>query len=158
MNVAMETTARIKRPATKEHNRLESWREITNAWKMIMKGAEKNISSLGMCTTDFKILRILHDEGPTPMARLSDATILTQPAITSFVDKLESQDLVRRTRDQKDRRVIRIDITAKGETVFRQGLRVHTKFVDGLLSGISEAELMKLSVIMNKLSKEISEK
>ena len=42
--------------------------------------------------TEFKILRILHDDGPTPMARLSDGTILTQPAITSFVENSKHRD------------------------------------------------------------------
>ena len=152
MNSKLETTTE-RRLAKKESHRIESWREITNAWKVILKGVEKNISPLGLCSTDFKILRIIHEEGPTPMARLSDATILTQPAITSFVDKLEAEELVMRERDLKDRRVIRIVLTKKGETVFRQGLRVHTKYVDDLLSGISEKELSELSVIMKKLSK-----
>jgi len=86
------------------------------------------------------------------MARLSAATILTQPAITSFVDKLEHQGLVRRDRDREDRRVIRIAITGKGRALFKRGLRIHSQFVTGLLSGLNESELSRFSTIMRKLS------
>jgi DNA-binding MarR family transcriptional regulator len=135
-----------------QNDKLELWREISNGWRQISRLGEKNISCLGICTTEFKILRILQDEGPTPMARLSDATVLTQPAITSFVDKLERQGLVRRDRDRHDRRVIRIAIMGKGRTLFKRGLRIHSQFVTGLLSGLNEAELSRFSTIMKKLS------
>ncbi len=135
-----------------EADRIELWREISNAWKQISRDAEKNLSRLGICTTEFKILRILQEDGPTPMARLSDATLLSQPAITSFVDKLEERGMVRRERDKMDRRVIWITITSKGRSLFRRGLKIHSQFVSGLLAGLDDAELSRFSSIMKKLS------
>ncbi|HYB04376.1 MAG TPA: MarR family transcriptional regulator [Nitrososphaerales archaeon] len=149
MTVALEAHSKVIRT---ESDKVELWREISNAWRQIARRGEKNISCLGICTTEFKILRILHEEGPTPMARLSDATVLTQPAITSFVDKLEDQGLVRRDRDHEDRRVIRIAITRRGRSLFRRGLRIHSRFVTGLLSELNETDLSRLSLIMRKIS------
>jgi MarR family transcriptional regulator, organic hydroperoxide resistance regulator len=149
VNPPMETRSKVIRT---ESDKVELWREVSNAWRQIARRGEKNISSLGICTTEFKILRILKEEGPTPMARLSDATILTQPAITSFVDKLEGQKLVRRDRDREDRRVIRIAITRKGRSLFRRGLRIHSRFVSGLLAELNETDLSRLSLIMRKIS------
>ena len=149
MNAALEARSKLIRT---EREKVELWREVSNAWRQISRQGEKNISRLGICTTEFKILRILKEEGQTPMARLSDVTVLTQPAITSFVDKLENQGLVRRDRDHEDRRVIRISITRKGRSLFRRGLRIHSRFVSGLLSGLNDAELSRFSSIMKKLS------
>ena len=151
MNVSLADTS-TRGMTKKEANRMEVWREISTAWRMITRGAEKNLSPLGICTTEFKILRILEEDGPTPMARLSDAIALTQPAITSFVDKLELQGMVKRERNQDDRRVIRIAMTKKGQALLGQGMRLHSKFIDGLLSEISDSELSKLSTIMKKIS------
>jgi DNA-binding MarR family transcriptional regulator len=145
-------TSRHKLVRRTDTEKIELWRDISNAWRHISREGEKNISCLGICTTEFKILKILQEEGPTPMARLSDATALTQPAITSFVDKLEDQALVRRDRDSEDRRVIRIAITPKGRTLCRRGLRIYSQFVSGLLSELNEAELTRFSLIMKKLS------
>lgn len=136
----------------KEADRLQLWREIATAWRMITREAEKNFSPLGICTTEFKILKILEEEGFTPMSRLSDACVLTQPAITSFVDKLESQGIVRRERDLEDRRVIRIAMTKKGQLLLRQGMRTYSRFVECILSDISDSELLKLSNTMKRLS------
>ena len=133
-------------------DRIEVWKEISNAWRQITREAEKNLSGLGLCTTEFKILKILDNDGPTPMARLSDATMLSQPAITSFVDKLEAQGFVKRDRDNEDRRVIRIEITKKGQLLFRRGLKIHTKFVRELLSGIDDEELTQFTQTIKKLS------
>lgn len=141
-----------KAVARTDTDKLELWREISNAWRQITREGEKNISCLGICTTEFKILKILQEEGPTPMARLSDATVLTQPAITSFVDKLEVQGFVRRDRDLEDRRVIKIAITSKGRLLCRKGLRIHTQFVSELLSELNETDLSRFSSIMKKLS------
>ena len=131
---------------------MELWREISNAWKQMSRQGERSLSPLGIGMTEFKLLRILAEDGPTPMARLSDATILTQPAITSFVDKLENEGLVVRDRDQKDRRVIRISITAKGRALFRRALKIHSRFVTELLSALDQGELSRLASIMKKLS------
>lgn len=138
--------------SAKEPDRLEVWREITNAWRVISRGAEKQLAPFNMSVTEFKILRVLHDDGPTAMARLSDACVLTQPAITSFVDKLESLELVKRERDLKDRRVIRIAMTKKGEALYLKGYEIYSQYVDRLLTEISSGELARLASIMKKLS------
>jgi DNA-binding MarR family transcriptional regulator len=139
--------------ASEENRRLEVWREVSNAWRQIAREGEKNLACLGLCMTEFKILRILQEDGPTPMTKLSDATVLTQPAITSFVDKLEEQGLVRREKNQEDRRVTRIAITPKGRLLLRRGLKIHSKFVRGLLSELDDAELSRFISIMKKLSR-----
>jgi len=142
----------ISKVGNGDSDRIEAWREISNAWRQITREAEKNLSSLGICTTEFKILKLLDNDGPTPMARLSDATILTQPAITSFIDKLETQGFVRRDRDVEDRRVIRIEITKKGQLLFRRGMKIHKKFVSELLSGLDDSELSQFTRTIKKLS------
>ena len=86
------------------------------------------------------------------MAKLSGDTGMSQPAITGLIDKLEGHGLVKRDRDSKDRRMINIAITSKGESLFRRGLRMHTRFVKGSLSALSDSDLSKLTSMMKKLA------
>jgi DNA-binding MarR family transcriptional regulator len=142
----------IGEPAGVSKDRLEVWRKISDAWRRVHREGEKNISQLGICTTEFRILRFLHETGTTSMARLSSDAGLTQPAITSLIDKLESHAFVKRDRDRKDRRVINIAITSKGESLFRRGLKIHSRFVKGSLAKLSDSELSQLSSMMKKLA------
>jgi len=134
------------------NDRLEVWRRISDAWRQVHREGEKNISRLGICTTEFRILRFLHETGATSMAKLSSDAGLSHPAITNLIDKLESHAFVKRDRDSKDRRVINIAITSKGESLFRRGLKMHSRFVKGSLAKLSESELAQLSSTMNKLA------
>jgi len=141
-----------REPDGLSNDRVEIWRKISDAWREVHREGEKNISRLGICTTEFRILRLLHEKGSTSMARLSGDTGLSQPAITSSIDKLESHGLVKRDRDSKDRRVINIAITSKGQSLFRRGLKIHSRFVRGSLGKLSDSELSQLSSMMKKLA------
>jgi DNA-binding MarR family transcriptional regulator len=86
------------------------------------------------------------------MAELSSDAGMSQPAITGLIDKLEGHGLVNRDRDSKDRRIINIAITSKGESLFRRGLRMHRQFVKSSLSALSDSELFQLTSMMKKLA------
>ena len=132
--------------------RLELWQSITNSWKTLQKKSEKNIGKLGLCLTEFKILKVVSTLGPVPMARLSGETLLTQPAITLLVDKLESQGFVRRERSEDDRRVTNIAVTTKGRVLFREANSIHRRFVRDMLSELTEGEIIQLRSIFEKLA------
>ena len=61
------------------------------------------------------LLRILVQNGPTPMNELSRELMVTPPNITGSSDRLEAKRLVKRTESKKDRRGTDIRLTAKGE-------------------------------------------
>jgi MarR family transcriptional regulator, 2-MHQ and catechol-resistance regulon repressor len=132
---------------------MELWRSVSDAWKTIHRESERTMSKLGICSTEFKILRSVHESRSASMAKLSADALLTQPAITFFVDKLEKQGLVKRTRSHEDRRVINIAMTSKGEALFKNCLKVHSKFVKESMGALSKMEATQLSSIMNKLAK-----
>ena len=51
----------------------------------------------------------------SPMNLLAESLRISRPAATGLVDRLIAQGLVRREGDPKDRRVVRITITPKGQ-------------------------------------------
>ncbi|MGI0080284.1 MAG: MarR family winged helix-turn-helix transcriptional regulator [Nitrososphaerales archaeon] len=140
---------------SKQHrpiDRVEVWRAISDSWKKLYRQVEKNLSGLGLGIAEFRILRTLHDSGESPMARLSSETLLTQAAITAIVDRLEGEELVMRHRNSKDRRVVNIGITSKGERVLVEALKTHKRFTEGMLAALNDRELLQLSFLMEKLS------
>jgi DNA-binding MarR family transcriptional regulator len=65
-------------------------------------------------------LRRLDVEGPHRITELAAAELVAQPTLTVLVNRLESDGLVRRTRDSADGRAVRVEITDAG----REQLRV----------------------------------
>jgi DNA-binding MarR family transcriptional regulator len=66
---------------------------------------------LGINRSDARGLDVLEERGPLTAGELAAATGLSPGAITSLVDRLEHEGLVRRTPDPDDRRRVRIELT-----------------------------------------------
>src|SRR5246127_2034750 len=60
----------------------------------------------GIANSDLECMDILYLEGRVTAGRLADLTGLTTGAITGVVDRLEKAGLVRRERDETDRRKV----------------------------------------------------
>jgi DNA-binding MarR family transcriptional regulator len=101
--------------------------------------------------SQYNILRILRGEGkPLPCLEIAHRTITVVPGITGLIDRLEEAKLVSRQRDDRDRRVVKVSITAAGEEVLRKLdeplLELHRK----VMSHFSAGELAELSKLLEK--------
>src|SRR6478735_81952 len=72
----------------------------------------------GLTPSQYNILRILRGEGKAmPCLEIAQRTITVVPGITGLIDRLEQAKLVTRQRDEEDRRVVNVSITAAGEEI-----------------------------------------
>src|SRR6267154_3339323 len=76
-------------------------------------------SRVGISSSDLECLDFLNLEGRVTAGRLAEVTGLTTGAITGVVDRLEKAGLVRRERDETDRR--KVFITVVPETAMKIG-------------------------------------
>jgi len=88
-------------------------------------------SRVGISSSDLECLDFLNIEGRVTAGRLAELTGLTTGAITGVVDRLEKAGLVRRERDEADRRKVFIAIVP--ENVARVG-----RFYEHLQRGMLE--------------------
>lgn len=77
----------------------------------------------GLGVTDMKALSALQQEGPMTAGQLATRLSLTTGAVTNVIDRLQRQDLVKRTADPNDRRKVIVTINeetlASGDNVYR---------------------------------------
>jgi DNA-binding MarR family transcriptional regulator len=149
-------TARKGRQAGRT-DQLELWRSTIDAWKRLQRGAEKNLLAADLSPAELRILKVLKAEGSTPMNRFCPATMLSQPAITGVVDKMEERGLVERVRNARDRREVLIAVTPKGSDALARGEDLHREFVKRSLSVLTRAEMAELSLLLRKVSDKIAE-
>src|SRR5437870_670280 len=107
-------------------------------------------SRVGISSSDLECLDFLNLEGRVTAGRLAELTGLTTGAITGVVDRLEKAGLVRRERDDNDRR--KVFIAAVPEAVGRIG-RLYEPLQRGMqaaFAGYSDAELRLLLEFASK--------
>src|ERR1700674_3237731 len=73
--------------------------------------AEKSISELEMCGSDFAVLEALLHKGPLPINEIGKKVLLTSGSITVAVDRLETKKLVERRAHGADRRTRIVHLT-----------------------------------------------
>lgn len=72
-------------------------------------------SRIGISSSDLECMDFLNLEGRVTAGRLAEVTGLTTGAITGVVDRLEKAGLVRRERDDSDRRKVFIAVVPESE-------------------------------------------
>jgi DNA-binding MarR family transcriptional regulator len=130
----------------------ELWRSITDSWKRLQRGVEKNLATLDLTLAEVRIMKTLREKGSTPMNYFSQEIMLSQPSITGIVDKLEGRGLVERVRSLEDRREVLIAITPKGGHVLQKGMDLHKQFVERTLSTLKPHEVDELVGLFKKLA------
>jgi DNA-binding MarR family transcriptional regulator len=131
---------------------VELWRSVVDSWKRLQRAAEKNLLRAGLSVAELRILKVLREQGSSPMNRFSAETMLSQPTITGIVDKLEERGLVERVRSKEDRREVLIAITPKGSDILVKGMDLHRRFVERALSAMEADEVPLLVSLLEKLA------
>lgn len=67
----------------------------------------------------WRVLATLSGSPPETVTGLAEACLLQQPTMTKLLDRMVRDDLVRRLPDPRDRRVVRIEATPKGEALVK---------------------------------------
>jgi DNA-binding MarR family transcriptional regulator len=83
---------------------------LMEPWEKFLKGTAE------LTLHQYNVLRILRGSHPTPLpsGEIANRMIARDPDVTRLVDRLETRGLVTRVRGLQDRRVVEVDITAKG--------------------------------------------
>lgn len=106
----------------------------------------------GLTSSQYNVLRILRGEGqPLPSLEIADRMIQVVPAITGLIDRLEKQGFVERRRCSEDRRVVYVEITAKGLTTLKQLDSPVAELHKSLVGHLSRPELKELSRLLEKV-------
>jgi DNA-binding MarR family transcriptional regulator len=91
------------------------------------------------------ILLTLRDQGPIRMAKLAARERVCAPTITVAIRRLETAELVKRSRDPADLRLVLVGITPKGLALHRESLANRQASAVTRLSRLSQADLDALT-------------
>lgn len=105
----------------------------------------------GLTSSQYNVLRILRGEGkPLPSLEIAERMIQVVPAITGLIDRLEKHGLAERRRCVDDRRVVYVEITAKGTELLSEMDQPVNETHIQLMGHLSPTELKELSRLLEK--------
>jgi MarR family transcriptional regulator, 2-MHQ and catechol-resistance regulon repressor len=96
--------------------------------------AEKSISEMEMCGSDFAVLEALLHKGPLPVNEIGRKVLLTSGSITVAVDRLETRGLVERRPSDADRRARIVHLTREGKKLITRVYADHAADMERLAS------------------------
>ena len=113
------------------------------------------IRATGITNAQFWILKWISVNGSMTVTELARFLDLTAATVTQFVNELESQGLIERTRSVKDRRVVALRASARGQRVLDSAQKLAAaataKFTRPLPSGDKAAAVRVLRALADSL-------
>jgi MarR family 2-MHQ and catechol resistance regulon transcriptional repressor len=103
--------------------------------------------------SQFAVLEALYHRGPLTQGEVSQKILKSVSNITSLIDSLEMDGLVRRQRDARDRRVIHVHLTPAGQKKLEAVLPQHVAALVEEFSVLSAAEQETLARLCRKLGR-----
>ena len=91
--------------------------------------ASRHIKSLRLTPSQFDVIATLGDTDGFTCSELSAHTLVTKGTLTGVLDRLVAKGLIRRDSVKGDRRCVKIRLTEKGDTMFRNTFAVHIAFI-----------------------------
>ncbi len=133
--------------------RLKMWIRLLGVTRM----AEGNLREFlrlrhGTTLPRFDVMAALYHrrEGVT-MSELSRMLLVSNGNATAVVDRMEADNLVRRTASETDRRTVHVALTPAGLAQFEGLAADHEGEVARLFAGLSEADLDTLTDILKRM-------
>lgn len=124
----------------------------------LLRGVRKEDVRSGLGPARLSALSVLVFAGPMRLSDLARVEQVRPPTMTKVVAGLEACGLVKRRGDAEDGRAVRLEATARGAKLLREGRRRRVSRLAGRLQDLSaeEVELLgRAAAIIERVSKTI---
>ncbi|OGX68514.1 MAG: transcriptional regulator [Paenibacillus sp. RIFOXYA1_FULL_44_5] len=127
---------------------LRVWGKLNKKMKMYME----NELAPDLTESQLHVLEYMLDKEPLKPSDFTEYLHTTPAAITTLLDRMEKGGLIRRKRDEKDRRIVWIHVTEKGKIECARGQTIREKWLDAYLGKISEHNQQLLIYLLSKVA------
>ena len=94
------------------------------------------------------VLMLLHEQGAVTVGQLAEMLGVSMPSVSSQLDRLEEHRLVERHRDESDRRLVHVVLTASGARDAEDAAGFRRELAEQVLRGFDEHELRALLTVL----------
>lgn len=119
--------------------------------EIIKQKGRKILSSYTITPPQFIALQWLLEKGDMTIGELSNKMDLAFSSTTNLIDRMEKNHLVKRIRDEKDRRIVRIHLLEEGIRIIEEVIEKRQLYLNEVLQNFNDKEINTLQSSLEKL-------
>jgi MarR family 2-MHQ and catechol resistance regulon transcriptional repressor len=121
------------------------------ATESVTSRAHQQLSTFGLTVSQFGVLEALYHLGPMSQSEIGHKILRSSGNMTMVIDNLEKRQLVRRERNQADRRFLIIHLTDKGKKLIGKIFPSHAAEITREFGVLTASEQQTLGKLCKKL-------
>ena len=137
-----------------ERRALDVFIKLMRAADSVGERTGRSAAAAGLTPSQFGVLETLYHLGPLMVGQLAQKHLKSPNNFTTVVDNLEKQGLVRRERDQEDRRVVMVHLTDVGRCRIERVFPQHVQAVVADMQVLTPKEQEQLGELLRRLGKQ----
>lgn len=107
-------------------------------YKIKKKGREI-LNDVDITPPQFEALQHLIYEERLTIGELSNRMYLACSTVTDLLDRMERNELVKRVKDESDRRIVRVEVLPKGHDLLEQVMQNRRLYIESVLDELDES-------------------
>lgn len=139
------------RANTKETRALKTYVKLMRAAESVTARTHQHLSATGLTISQFAVLEALYQLGPLSQKKIGGKILRSSGNITMVIDNLEKNGLVKRKRNQADRRFFIVHLTDNGYRLINKIFPPHAAVIAKDLGVLTAAEQDTLGRLCKKL-------
>jgi MarR family transcriptional regulator, transcriptional regulator for hemolysin len=125
--------------------------------RTVSQAFERSMAAAGGSASAWQVLLLVRSEQWGTQSRMAEAMGITGATLTHHLNALEKQGLVRRWREDSNRRVQHVALTEDGEAMFERLREVALAHNARLRAQLSDEETAQLAALLEKLETAVTE-
>lgn len=139
-----------------EISALNTFIKLTRASESLLTRLYRGGTQGDLTPSQFAVMEVLYHLGPMCQSDIGSKLLKSSGNITLVIDNLEKRSLVRRQRDDNDRRMVQVQLTDTGRTMISQLFPAHLAAIVEELSVLDLEEQEILGRLCRKLGSQDS--
>ncbi|MEZ4297134.1 MAG: MarR family transcriptional regulator [Polyangiaceae bacterium] len=136
---------------------LDTFIKLSRASETLGVFLSQSHAGMGLTTSQFGTLETLFHLGPLCQSEIGKKILRSSGNITLVIDNLEKRGLVRREREEGDRRRVSVHLTEEGEALIRRVFPGHASRITEAMETLSTGEQEELGRLCRKLGKAVAD-
>lgn len=134
-----------------ERAALDAYIKLWRAAHAAETRVHRHLLARGLTVSQFGVLEALYHLGPLNQRQLADKILRSSGNLTLVIDNLERAGHVRRERAERDRRMVRVQLTAGGRALVAELLPPHVAGIRAAFAALDAQETAELARLTRKL-------
>jgi DNA-binding MarR family transcriptional regulator len=139
-----------------DNPRFRNWIAMVRAEKAVVRELTQALAPFDLKLGQLDVLMNIYRHPGMSQHDVARKLLIGRSNITMLLPQLEKQGLIRREGDKRDKRVMRLFLTADGEARLMEALKVYTALIDRVMAQSTPAQCDAMGEQMRRIEELLS--